>query len=123
MTSSPEILERQLLALLRGDRRRSSAWSKITERQVEGQVVGALAVDGGRLGGHRLGGRRRRGRLGGPVRGRGGRPLGAVDGKLLEERVFLELLPDDLLELERGELQELDGLLEQRRHDDPLCLP
>jgi hypothetical protein len=118
-----EILEGQVLARLRGDGRALVRLVEDHRAQVEGQVVRALAVDRGCLGGHGLGGGRRRWRVGGPVRGSGSRPFGPLDGKLLEQRVFLELLPDDLLELERGELQELDGLLEQRRHDDALCLP
>ena len=43
-------------------------------------------------------------------------------GQLLQERVLLELLAHDLLELERGELQQLDRLLEERGHHDPLGL-
>jgi hypothetical protein len=59
-----------------------------------------------------------------PVRG-GGRARLAVHllllfGQLLEERVLLQLLAHHLLELQRGQLQELDGLLEERGHHDPL---
>ena len=43
--------------------------------------------------------------------------------ELLQERVFQQLFLDDLLQLERGQLQELDRLLEERGHDDPLALP
>ena len=79
--------------------------------------------------GHGL--RGRRGALRGSAAasgGAGGRgvrvPVSASrPGDLLEERILLELLAHDLLELEGGELQELDRLLEQRRHDDPLGLP
>ena len=41
---------------------------------------------------------------------------------LLEERVLLELLLEELLQLHRGELQEVDRLLQHRRHDEPLRL-
>ena len=92
--------------------------------EVEGQVVGALAVDGGVvLGG--LGGSRAvgvGGGLGGSSRSRGGPRL--LDGQLLEERILLAApCCTTCSQLERGELQELDGLLEQRGHDDPLALP
>ena len=48
--------------------------------------------------------------------------LADLRGHLLQERILLELLPDHLLQLERRQLQELDGLLEERCHDDPLRL-
>jgi hypothetical protein len=52
------------------------------------------------------------------------RPRGRLrlGSHLLEERVLEQLLLHDLLQLEGGELQELDRLLEQRCHDDPLAL-
>ena len=50
----------------------------------------------------------------------GGLGLG---GHLFEERILEQLLLHDLLQLEGRELQELDRLLEQRGHDDPLALP
>jgi len=34
-----------------------------------------------------------------------------------------ELFLRDLLQLQGGELEELDGLLQQRRHDESLALP
>ena len=102
---------------------RSSAWSKITELRSKGRSSArspstvVVSADTGSAGAGVGGG------SADPSAEVGAGPSAPVDGKLLEQRVFLELLPDDLLELERGELQELDGLLEQRRHDDPLCLP
>jgi len=90
-------------------------------RQIERQVVG-LALRGRR--------RRRvaRQRLGGRCRRHVGRRvlalrlLGRLRLHFLEQRIFEELLLDDLLQLERGQLQQLDSLLQQRGHDDPLAL-
>ena len=42
---------------------------------------------------------------------------------LFEERVLDHLLGQDLFELELGHLQQLDGLLQRRRHDEPLREP
>ena len=42
---------------------------------------------------------------------------------LFQERVVLQLFPHHLLELERRQLQQLDRLLQERRHHDPLGLP
>ena len=38
-------------------------------------------------------------------------------GRFLEERVFEQLLVEDFLELELRQLQQLDRLLQRRRHD------
>jgi len=88
--------------------------------EVERQLV-RLALGGrGRVRAELLDRRRRR-----RVRadGRVGRGLRRVRGDFLQQRVLEQLLVDDLLELERGELQQLDRLLQQRGHDDPLALP
>ncbi len=125
----PQVLEGQLVALFHRHRRALVA-VVVEDRggEVEREVVGALPIDRRRLlrgllghlggGGRGLGGGRRL-RAGG---GRGGlRGLGVLDRDLLEERVLLQLLAHDLLELERRELEELDRLLQQRGHDDPLA--
>src|SRR5947208_1279526 len=116
------VLERDVLPLLLRD---EGALLRLVEHhgdRVERQLVrlsfgGRRRIDGDRL--HR----RRRRRLG----ARRGLArlwrLGAVHRHLFQQRVLEEFLLHDLLELERGELQELDGLLEQRGHDDPLALP
>jgi hypothetical protein len=44
-------------------------------------------------------------------------------GVLLEDRVLDELLLDLFDELQLGHLEELDGLLERRCHDEPLAHP
>ena len=121
LTRAHDVLEGQLLALLLGDQRPLLVVVEHHRGEVEGQIVGLPLVgrrrlDRGRLhrrGGRRVG-RRRRGGLG---------AAGGLGGHLLQERILEQLLLHDLLQLERGELQELDGLLEQRRHDDPLALP
>jgi len=64
--------------------------------------------------------RRRRRRVGGHGRVGG---LRRVRRDLFEQRILEQLLLDDVLELERGELQQLDRLLQERRHDDALALP
>ena len=110
-----DVLEGQVVVLLLGDERALLVVVEEHRRQVERQVVGLPLVAGDL--GHRL--RGRGGRLGLP---RSRRPL-AVDRDFLEQRVLQELLLHDLLQLEGGELQELDGLLEERRHDDPLGHP
>ena len=120
---APEVLEGQVLALLRGHGRPLVLLVEHGRGQIEGQIVRALPVHRGGLLGLRLGGRGGGGELR-PVRG-GGRGRLAVHllllfGQLLEERVLLQLLAHDLLELQRGQLQELDGLLEERGHHDPL---
>ena len=50
------------------------------------------------------------------------RLLGRLGLHFLEERILEELLLHDFLQLEGGQLQQLDGLLQQRRHDDSLAL-
>src|SRR6266446_3050172 len=50
------------------------------------------------------------------------RLLGRLGLHFLEQRIFEELFLHDFLELEGAELQQLDGLLQQRSHDDPLAL-
>src|SRR5438309_1645291 len=122
---APEVLEGQVLALLRGDGRPLVLLVEDGRGQIEGQIVRALLVDGGGLLGLRLGGSGSGGDLR-SVRG-GGRGRLAVHllllfGQLLEQRVLLQLLAHHLLELERGQLQELDGLLEERGHGEPLPL-
>ena len=111
------VLERQVLAVLLGDERALLAGVEHDLEGIVGQIV-RLPLGDGRLRGDRLDGRGRR-RVGrrGPVR-----RVTVLGRRLLEQRVLEELLLDDLLELERGELQELDRLLEQRGHDDPLAL-
>ena len=47
----------------------------------------------------------------------------SVVRRLFEDRVFGELLLDLVDQLELGHLQELDRLLERRRHDEPLAHP
>ena len=89
--------------------------------EVEGQVVGLPLVGRRRLHRRRL---QRRGGGGVGRRRRGGLGGGLGFGRhLLEERVLEQLFLYDLLQLERRELQELNRLLEQRGHDDPLALP
>jgi hypothetical protein len=114
------VLERQILAVFL---RHQGALLVIVEhhrRQIERQVVG-LALRGRRR--RRLAaewlGRRRGGHV------RRGLPIGGVRRlrlHLFEQRVFAQLLLDDFLQLERAELQQLDRLLQQRGHDDPLAL-
>src|SRR5207245_7502988 len=41
-------------------------------------------------------------------------------GRLFEQGVLHQLLLEELLELQRRELEETDGELEHRRHDEPL---
>ena len=80
------------------------------EREVDGVVphLGRRRVRGGRVGD------------GGIAHGLGRRRL--VRARLLEHRVLDQLLLDELLELHRGELEELDRLLQHRRHDETLRL-
>ena len=98
---------------------RSSGGPKMTSEMSNGQVGGRFARLGRRHLGRRLGAR---------TLGRGlslAVALGAgrvVRRSLLEEGVLLQLLLQELLELHRGELQEVDRLLEHRRHDEPLGL-
>ena len=67
-------------------------------------------------------GRRRRRRLR-LRRGGGLRRVLGLRGHFLQQRVLQQLLLHHFLQLQRGELEQLDGLLQQRRHDDPLALP
>jgi len=87
--------------------------------EVERELIGLALRRRRGLGRDRLD-RRRRG-----FRGRGGTVggLGGVLVDLLEHRILEQLLLDDFLKLEGRELQELDRLLQQRRHDDALALP
>jgi hypothetical protein len=116
-----DVLERQVFAIFLRDQR---ALLMVVVGghdgvEVERELVGLALGGRRRLGGELLDGRRRR-RVGRDRRVGG---LGRVRCDFLEQGVLEELLLDDLLELERRELQELDGLLQQRRHDDPLALP
>ncbi len=120
-----QVLEGQVLSLFHGHRRALVGLVEDGRGQVEGQLVGALAVHRARLLGHGLGGGGSGRQLGGPRLGRrlgvGVHVLGLL-GHFLEERILLELLAHDLLELEGGELQQLDRLLQERRHHHPLSL-
>src|SRR5262245_8588891 len=125
--AAPQVLEGQLVALLHRDR--GPLVAVVVEnggREIERQVVGLLPVHRGRLLGDRLGhlprGRslHRGGSVGSGWGGRGLRSVGGLDRDLLEERILLQLLAHDLLQLQRGQLHQLDRLLQQRGHDDPL---
>ncbi len=115
-----EVLEGQVLAVLHGDGSALVGLIEDGRAQVERQLVDALAVHRGRLLGHGLARRRRRRDVGGRRRALG---VGDLYRDFLEKGVLLEFLPDDLLQLQRGQLQELDGLLEEGRHHDALGLP
>jgi len=116
------VLERQVLAVLLGDERALLVVVEDDGREIERQVVG-LALGGRRrrrVAAERLRRRRRR------HVGRGVLAVGLLRRlglHLLEQRIFQELLLDDFLELEGAQLEQLDGLLQQRRHDDSLALP
>ena len=116
-----DVLERQLLAILLGDQGALLVVVEHDRGQVERQVVGlALGRGGGGVDRRRLG----RGRRGRRLRGGGRfRRVVGLGGDFLQQRILQQLLLHDFLQLERGELQQLDGLLQQRRHDDPLALP
>ncbi len=117
-----EVLEQDVLALLLCD---EGALLRFVEQhgdRVERQVVGLPFGGRGRIGGDRLHGRRRR-RLGARRDLASIRGLAAVRRHLFQQRVLEELFLHDVLKLERGELEELDRLLEQRGHDEPLALP
>jgi hypothetical protein len=118
-----DVLERQIFAILLRDER--ALLVIVVGRHHRGEIERELVrlALGGRRGvrRHLLDRRRRRG-VGGDRRV-GGRRLGSIGRDLLEQRILEQLLLDDFLELERGELQELDGLLQERCHDDPLALP
>jgi len=116
------VLEGQLVAVLLGHQRALFVVVEHDRGEIERQVVGApLAVHRGRLQRLRFrgGGRRRRRGLAG--RGCLGR-LRRLGRHLFQQRVLEQLLLDHFLELERGQLQQLDRLLQQRGHDDPLAL-
>ena len=120
LNGAHDVLEGQVLAVLLGDERPLLVVVEHHRVEVEGQVVGLPLVGGRRLDGrrlHRRGGRRVGGRRCGGLGGGFG-----LGGHLFQERILEQLLLHDLLQLERGELQELDGLLQQRGHDDPLAL-
>ena len=118
-----DVLERQVVAVLLLDERALLVVVEHDGREVERQVVVLPLVTRGLGRGRRLGG------LGHP-RVRLHRRLAtirrllAVRGfrQLLEERILEQLLLDNLLQLEGRELEELDRLLQQRSHDDPLTL-
>src|SRR5882724_7481936 len=121
-----QVLEGQLLPLLHGHGRPLVGLVEDGGGEVEGQLIRALAIDRGGLLRHGFGGRGFGGQLRHPGLG-GGRRVGIDVLRLLlhlfQKRVVLQLFPHHLLELERRQLQQLDRLLQERRHHDPLGLP
>ena len=117
-----DVLERQVLAILLGDERALLVVvvGRHHRGEIERQLVRLALGSRRRLRRQLLHRRRRRG-VGGDRRVGGG--LRRVGRDLFEQWILEQLFLDDFLELERGELQQLDGLLQERSHDDPLALP
>ena len=111
-----DVLERELFVFLLVLARVVGRIEVVLEVGVEVDLVEGvlLLLRRGRVGRCRLLGRRPRVFAASPLR----RLL--VLFLLFEERVFDHLLGEDFLELEPGHLQQLDRLLQRRRHDQSL---
>jgi hypothetical protein len=107
-----DVLERELLGLLlvlpRVVRRVEVVFEVGREVDLLERVLFLLGGSG------RLGSRRSFFGLAGGLGGLGRLLL------LLEDGILHDFLGEDLLEFEAGHLQQLDGLLQRRRHDQPL---